>query len=230
MNISKLLNNKFSALIFSYLFYLKSILFRKKVLKKLKNKQKTFKVYYGCGNISQNGYINVDVRYTKAIELIGDLYWCSKNLFGCCSEVYLSHVLEHYRYPGKSMSKDRGTVPHALNCIYNMLIPGGNVRIAVPDFYQLSLLYLNNKMPLYPRITGRICGEQDYTENLHKCIFDRVFLEQCLVDAGFINVRVWHPDVSDFIKDSSTDNLDGVLTSLNLIADKPTSSGMKQEI
>jgi predicted SAM-dependent methyltransferase len=164
---------------------------------------------------------NIDVRYTNAVDLIGDLDWCGKNFQGVCSEVYLSHVLEHYSYPGREKRRNKDSVLHALSCVYEMLQPGGLIRIAVPDFAQLSALYQRKALPLYPRVSGRICGEQDYRENIHRCVFDRDFLEQCLLDACYIRIREWNAVESGFVKDSSFDSLEGVPTSLNLIAEKP---------
>ena len=187
----------------------------------IKSKNRDIKINYGCGDVDQPGYINVDIRVTKTIDLVGDLSWCKKKLRGICSEVYMSHVLEHYAYPGRAMRKGKGTVPYALHCVFEMLRPGGLIRIAVPDFARLCTLYQNGAIPLYPRISGRLCGEQDYRENLHKCVFDKRFLEYCLVDAGFVHVRDWSPIDLGLVQDSSFDALEGKITSLNLLAEKP---------
>lgn len=59
------------------------------------------RINYGCGLLAQPGYVGVDVRWTPAVEVIGDLSWCRRAYAGKADEVYCSHVLEHYRYPGK---------------------------------------------------------------------------------------------------------------------------------
>jgi predicted SAM-dependent methyltransferase len=83
------------------------------------------KVNYSCGEVAQKNYLNIDIRYTKEIDIIGDLRWCRRNLKEYCVEVYLSHVLEHNHYPSRSMSRKRGAVNYALDCVYDMLTPGG---------------------------------------------------------------------------------------------------------
>lgn len=183
-------------------------------------KRSPFKLNYGCGHLPQRGYVNVDLRWTPTIDLLADLTWCAKHLRGCCSEVYLSHVLEHYSYPGKDMREREDSVLGALLMIHDLLEPGGLVRIAVPNFAILAKLYCEDKLSLYPRLSGRLCGEQQYPQNLHRCVFDRTFLEFCLTETGFTDFDIWSPEVLGFSKDASADAIDGVVTSLNLVARK----------
>ena len=112
------------------------------------------------------------------------------------------------------------TVLGALNLIRLMLAPGGLVRMAVPDFEGLSDLYVKRSHNLYPRLLGRIVGEQDYNENSHGCVFDRVFLEYCLKYAKFEDIELWNPENENLSRDGSFDKIDGRVTSLNLTAKK----------
>ena len=102
--------------------------------------------------------------------------------------------------------------------VKKMLIQGGTVRIAVPDFNSICKIYMDGILPLYPKLLGRLCGEQEYPENLHKCVFDRKFLEFCLSYCGFEQIQNWDPVKEGFEKDSSFDQLEGVGTSLNVTA------------
>jgi len=178
------------------------------------------KVNIGCGANRQDGYINIDVRYTRCIDLKADMMWCFKHLKGRCKEVYISHVLEHFEFPGKEMRSHDRTILGFLNNINRMLISSGIIRIAVPDFHALARLYIGKHYPLYPKLLGRLCGEQNYKENLHKCIFDRDFLEMCLLQCGFDQIENWNPRSLNFNKDASFDELLGIQTSLNLQAKK----------
>ncbi len=220
LNIDNSIKNNIHE-IFCLLRYYVNVIFRPIKFKRLIKNIEDIKIYYGCGDISQPGYINVDLRYTHSVDIVADLAWCSKNLHGMCSEVYLSHVLEHYGYPGWDRRTEGDTVLNALSLVYAMLRRGGVVRIAVPDFARLCSLYQSKALPLYPRISGRICGEQDYRENVHRCVFDREFLENCLLDMSFVRVSEWNAFESGLNKDSSFDTLNGIPTSLNLIAEKP---------
>jgi predicted SAM-dependent methyltransferase len=154
------------------------------------------------------------------VDVMGDLEWCARRFAGRCSEVFMSHVLEHYRSPGKGWRTSSDAVPGALSAAARMLRPGGVLRLAVPDFGALAKLYAEGKVPLYPKLLGRLCGEQNYVENLHRCAFDHEFLEHCLKQAGFTEITIWNPRELGFERDASFDEIDGVTTSLNLAARK----------
>ena len=203
----------------NFLHFFSATIFRKSKLKKLVSKG-DIKVNIGCGSNRQKGYINIDVRYTPGIDLKAEMSWCYKHLGGKCNEVYISHVLEHFESPGKDMRVHNKSVLGFLNSINHILVPGGIIRIAVPDFHALARLYIEKKYPLYPRLLGRLCGEQNYKENIHKCLFDRDFLEICLLRCGFDQIESWDPNSLNLKKDASYDELAGLQTSLNLLARK----------
>ncbi len=185
------------------------------------------KINYGCGTTRQPGYINVDVRNTHATDVVAGLPELAVCLKGCCSEVYMSHVLEHFGSPGKAMRKGNNDVLGAILAVKKMLIDSGTIRIAVPDFKILCQMYVNGEVPLYPKLLGRISGEQEYPENLHKCVFDYEFLEFCLTYCGFEDIQSWDPINEGFTIDSSFDQINGVNTSLNLKA-KIYKNGIKK--
>jgi predicted SAM-dependent methyltransferase len=176
------------------------------------------KIYYGCGTTRQPGYINVDVRNTNATDIAIGLPELAACLKGCCNEVYMSHVLEHFGSPGKAMRRGKNDVLGAILAVKKMLKDAGTIRIAVPNFRILCQMYLNGEVPLYPKILGRISGEQEYPENLHRCVFDDEFLEYCLTYCGFEDIQRWDPRKENFNTDSSFDQINGVDTSLNLKA------------
>ncbi len=176
------------------------------------------KINYGCGTTRQPGYVNVDVRNTNATDVVAGLPELAVCLKGCCSEVYMSHVLEHFGSPGKAMRKGNNDVLGAILAVKKMLMDSGTIRIAVPDFKILCQMYVNGEVPLYPKLLGRISGEQEYPENLHKCVFDYEFLEFCLTYCGFEDIQSWDPINEGFTIDSSFDQINGVNTSLNLKA------------
>ena len=209
----------FSAMLSKLFHYLSTTTFRNLKLKKLMP-QGSIKVNIGCGANRQDGYINIDVRYTPGIDLKADMSWCYKHLKGKCNEVYISHILEHFEYPGKEMRSHDRSILGFLNNINQLLVQGGIIRIAVPDFHALAILYIEKQYPLYPRLLGRLCGEQNYKENMHKCLFDRDFLNMCLLRCGFDQVESWDPNSLNFSKDASYDELLGIKTSLNLMAKK----------
>ncbi|MFZ2099846.1 MAG: hypothetical protein WAU86_04705 [Oricola sp.] len=182
----------------------------------------SLKLNLGCGGGRQEGYLNVDVRDLHNVDFVASPRDCLRLFAGRCQEVYISHVLEHQAYPGKSRRAHDESVLGFLAVMRGLLKEGGELRVAVPDFGAIAGLYAEGKIPLYPRVLGRLCGEQDYPENTHKCMFDRVYLEQCLRETGFVNIREWDPVALGLARDSSFDELEGVKTSLNLVAEKAT--------
>lgn len=211
---------KIKRVILRVIVLFKAYLGRSMKLRKILRSGDPVKLNLGCGDCPQEGYVNVDIRLVPGVDLVADMRWCLSRFRGECGEIYISHVLEHFDQPGKSMRQTKGTVLHFLHEMNEMLIPGGVLRIAVPDFSALAGLYVSRNYPLYPKLLGRLCGEQNYPENVHKCLFDRSFLEFCLNKAGFQNVRTWSPEELNFKRDSSFDEIDGVKTSLNLVAEK----------
>jgi predicted SAM-dependent methyltransferase len=185
------------------------------------------KIYYGCGTTRQRGYVNIDVRNTKAADIVAELPALGVCLKGCCSEVYMSHVLEHFGSPGKAMRKGKTDVLGAILLVKAMLKDSGTIRIAVPNFKILCQMYIKGEVPLYPKLLGRISGEQEYPENLHKCVFDYEFLEYCLTYCGFEDIKNWDPIKEGFGSDSSADQVNGVSTSLNVQA-KVCRKGLKK--
>ncbi len=202
-----------------WLLFLKQLLLRSSKIARYRQAQ-PLKVYYGCGDIRQPGYVNVDLRWTPAVDVIGNLTWCSRKFANRCDEVYVSHVLEHYGNPGRANRASGDTVLGALQKIHTMIKPGGGVRLAVPDFRALARLYIEKHLPLNPRLLGRVYGEQDYPQNYHKCGFDIDFLSCCLQETGFEDIHEWLPEQCGIVRDSSFDHIDGVRTSLNLVATK----------
>lgn len=203
-----------------------NIILKKHYAEKLLKKRNGH-IHYGCGKIRINSYLNVDIRWTSAVDILADLKWCAKNLEGQGKELYLCHVLEHYGYPGIKERRDHQFVLGALTDINKILKKNGLVRISVPNFRALAELYINNNVPLYPNIISRVCGGQGYRENLHKCVFDIDYIELCLLECGFKDIAHWNPEdhwnLKHFKrskKDDSYDSINGISTSLNIIAQK----------
>lgn len=55
--------------------------------------EQDLKVNLGCGIDIQPGYVNIDKRRIKGVDLAVDMEWCFDHLRGLCREVYISHVL-----------------------------------------------------------------------------------------------------------------------------------------
>ncbi len=178
------------------------------------------KLHIGCGMRVIPGFKHVDIIDAPHID-----YRCSvDNLCdfadGSVSLIYASHVLEHF---------GRHEVEAVLKGWYRVLMPGGIVRIAVPDFAAVVELYeqegLKDGMS---GLVGLICGGQRNQYDFHKVIFDEAFLSFLLRKIGFKEIRPWdwrtteHAHIDDYSQSfiPHLDKENGRLMSLNLEATK----------
>jgi predicted SAM-dependent methyltransferase len=134
--------------------------------------------------------------------------------------IYSSHVLEYF---------DRSAVVGVLSEWYRVLKPNGIIRIAVPDFYNLSKLYLSGDIEL-SKILGPLYGKMKMSNKTiyHKTVYDFNDLSEILTECGFLHVKKYdwrnteHAEFDDhsqaYIPHMDKDN--GTLISLNVEATK----------
>lgn len=173
------------------------------------------KLHLGCGNKKLDGFINIDIQKTPAVDVLLDisqpLPYREVDLIYCC------HTFEHFgRKQWKEITKDW------FSCLKN----GGILRIAVPDFEQVCEEYLRTRnINLY---LGLVIGGQRDVFDYHKCIFDFYSLKQGLLEIGFKEVyrydwrKTEHSTVDDYSR-SYLPHMDfehGKLMSLNVEAVK----------
>ena len=165
------------------------------------------KLHLGCGTRRLTGWTHIDSRPEVKPDLVLDV----TNLIGVndnvAEEVYACHVLEHIPRPD---------VLPTLREWKRVLMPGGILRVAVPNFLSVHKLYGQN-VPLW-RLIGLLCGRQDYPENTHYMVYDYDYLAWMLAEAGFYDIKRWNPDAvlpADY-DDYSKAKIDGRSVSLNV--------------
>lgn len=140
------------------------------------------------------------------------------------SIIYASHVLEYF---------DREEVLTVLQEWRRCLKKGGIIRLAVPDFEQMSKLYVEGTISL-TNIIGPLYGKWRMDESninttiYHKTTYDYVSLSNVLSSVGFTNIHKWdwrtteHSNVDDYSQAylPHLDKENGVLISLNIEAKK----------
>ncbi len=162
----------------------------------LLNSKKPIKLELG-GVLKREGWISIDLRKTADICL--DLSRPMPFTDNCISEIYSSHLLEHFYYP-KPMTD-------FLSECYRILKPGGIISVAVPnariylDAYFKSEEFDDKKYCLYD--TGLSYKSKiDFVNHIaymggHHChMFDEENLFIVLIDARFINVSLRNFDSS----------------------------------
>ncbi|HEX9755833.1 MAG TPA: methyltransferase domain-containing protein [Gemmatimonadales bacterium] len=138
------------------------------------------------------------------------------SLFGddTFSEIYASHVLEHFDYAAE--------LTYALREWHRVLTPGGKFYVSVPDMDVLAKLFLSkDRLTVDERffVMRMMFGGHGDEYDYHAVGLNEEFLSIFLGQAGYVNVR----RVKEFglFQDTSSMIFKGVAISLNMIAEKP---------
>ena len=104
---------------------------------------------------------------------------------GSVDAIRASHLLEHFA---------SGDVADVLAEWVRVLKPGGELRIAVPDFAKIAEGYLAGaRMPT----EAFIMGGQSAPNDFHKALFDEAHLKTALAKAGLMLIRRWESELQD---------------------------------
>lgn len=181
------------------------------------------KLHLGCGKRYIPGFVHVDlddyphIDLRHGIERLPSIADDSVRLIYCC------HALEYF---------DRTEAQAVLGEWRRVLIPGGILRLAVPDFAALVTVYQQGGTldrvlgPLYGRM--EIAGRRFTRTIYHRTVYDFAALAALLESAGFVAIRRYdwrqteHRDVDDFSQAyvPHMDKENGLLISLNVEAEK----------
>ena len=150
----------------------------------------------GCGDNLLEGYHNLDKKRGN------DIYPLEGWGNGVADEIRASHILEHF--PQREVSG-------VLKEWARVLMPGGMMKIAVPDFEWVAKQALAgnpNDLPLGGYIMGGQTDEYDF----HKSLFNRITLEEQMKTAGLVDIQPWQSEINDCA---------ALPVSLNLMGRKP---------
>ena len=147
-----------------------------------------------------------------------DLSQFSDNTF---VEIYASHIVEHLDYIGELLA--------TLKEWNRVLEPGGKLYISVPDMDTLAKLFIEkNKLSTDERfsVMRMIFGGHVDKYDYHVVGLNDEFLAGYLNAAGFENIEIVKGGGFDLFDDTSSMTFNGVLISLNMIAEKPHWGGI----
>tara|TARA_B110000977_G_C11068987_1_gene488865 strand:- start:66 stop:710 length:645 start_codon:yes stop_codon:yes gene_type:complete len=147
----------------------------------LDNKGLGLKVHLGSGEINLQGWINIDARKFKHTHIVDQDFELKEFTDESISEIYLCHVLEHFSF------EDSLKLLEKLN---KKLSKGSVIRISVPDFSKLKMIY--DETSNLEQIKYAIMGGQNYENDFHKSIYDFKILSELLNKANFKDVIVWN--------------------------------------
>jgi hypothetical protein len=178
-----------------------------------------YRLHLGCGNIRITGFCNVDVVETIATDIIDDVKTLQLLPAESASEIYACHVLEHFSHED---------IPLILKRWYEVLQPGGCLRISVPDTDRIVKIYSNNwkhfQTPGNSPWIGLIYGGQSSPYDYHKTGFNFCWLKYLLESCGLSDCREY-PHEPHFINGLQDGSLAkepfGEYLSLNMFTIKP---------
>lgn len=175
------------------------------------------KLHIGCGNKYLPGWKHVDVINAPHIDYLTNAQDLSMIENESIEEIYACHVLEHF---------GRKEINAVLEEWNRVMIKGGVLRIAVPDFEKIALVYQKNKD--LNELMGLLYDGQNYDYNYHYQCFDFDRIKVLLGEANFSEVKRYNwkeflPEGFDDFSRAYLPHMDfanGVLMSLNIIARK----------
>jgi predicted SAM-dependent methyltransferase len=175
-------------------------------------------LHLGCGNTHIPEWCNIDVIKTGSTDLVLDIRTLTGIPNNCADKIYSCHVLEHFAH-----EEIRGI----LNRWRDVLKPGGEIRISVPDLDAITNIYQNNmkhfNVPGNQPWIALIYGGQKDQYDFHKTGFNFCWLRYLLESSGFIDIERY-PNNPHFIQGVIDNSLAtepfGEYISLNIMARK----------
>ena len=165
------------------------------------------------GQIRHPDWKILDVRPAPCVDYLGHCTDLSEFDDESVLEIYASHVIEHLGYKSK--------LAMALGEFNRVLVPGGIVRISVPDLPTLCALYLDPALNAENRyhVMRMMFGGQINEADFHYVGLNEELLTSYLQNAGLADItRVGNFGLFD---DSSNLVYKGKPISLNVSARKP---------
>lgn len=177
------------------------------------------KLHLGCGHVHIAGFVNVDIDpYFPTADVVDDVGRLQRFPEGIATLIYACHVLEHFSH---------SEIPGIFRRWFEVLEPGGEVRISVPDIDRIVRIYAHNwqhfQTPPNSPWIGLIYGGQATPHDYHKTGFNLVWMRHLLEAAGFVDAQEYpHEPHWLGVRDASLAREPfGEYVSLNILARKP---------
>jgi len=196
--LRKILNSFVTLVRFPYLIF--CLLVKKLTghhkLKSAITSKREIRLHLGCGDDHLPGYLNCDYRLTNAADVIMDCNSLRKFKNISVTEVF-SHAFFEHLYKAQQL-------PFLIDC-HRVLKENGYIFfLGIPDFEVIAQEYLDNAdfkgekggfnlYQVYRYSHGDPEIAQDYwLEQLHKSLFDKKYLKDLLLTAGFSKIVLFN--------------------------------------
>ncbi len=141
---------------------------------------------WGCGSHLAPGWINSDVKDGPGIDLVADIRNGLPLADECMDYTVSIHALPEFSYPELSM---------VLGELWRVLVPGGTLRLALPDLAKGIDAYLRSDLDYFQvdpeevRSPGGRFIVHMLWYGYSRTLFTVDFTEELLENAGFVDVR-----------------------------------------
>ncbi|MEA3430391.1 MAG: methyltransferase domain-containing protein [Nanoarchaeota archaeon] len=138
------------------------------------------KLNLGCGKVSKEGYINIDINHFYNVDKVMDIRKGIKYNDNEVDEVRMNYVLEHFTYKeGWYILKE----------IFRILKPGGVFECACPDLEKCCKKWLEAKKLKWTYWLYNIYGAQRWPGDIHKSGYTFERLKEILLEIGFMEIK-----------------------------------------
>lgn len=164
------------------------------------------------GTELKEGWRIMNIQPGPNVDFIGSCTDLSQFRANSISEIYASHVFEHLSHRNELMGVLAGC--------HNILEPGGQLKISVPDMVKLSQLFNAENITVEQRyeLMLMIFGGHEDENDIHKIGCWEELLALYLMNVGFKEPK--KVDEFGLFDDYSRQRFAGELISLNMIATK----------
>lgn len=143
------------------------------------------KLHLGCGPVHVPGFLNVDIDLSfPAVDVLDDVRKLRRCRERSAAVIYACHVLEHFSH---------AEVLLVLRRWCEVLKPGGELRVSVPDIDRIVQIYSKNwqhfQTPPNTPWIGLIYGGEASPYDYHKTGFNFAYLKYLLLQVGFVDVE-----------------------------------------
>jgi predicted SAM-dependent methyltransferase len=162
---------------------------RKAALRALDRFEAPYRLHLACGKVHLADWVNVDQDpQSDIVDVSWDLRHSLPLAGGCCEYIFHEHFLEH-------LTVEQGLA--LLRECRRLLMPGGVLRVAMPDLTECVRQYWENdwRQPWmqkygYDWIQTRAENINiSFREWEHRWLYDREELHRRLGEAGFTTIR-----------------------------------------
>jgi predicted SAM-dependent methyltransferase len=139
------------------------------------------RIHFGCGKFEGPRFFNVDAIPFKHVHYVTSSPRMPALPAQSAELIYACHVFEHVSHQ---------TQLDVLKRWHELIKPGGEILLSVPDFDKIVEVYMRGALPL-DQTQGAVMGGQEYPGNFHFALFTPDHLTGLLEKAGFSNIRGW---------------------------------------